>query len=132
MEERKRVRRPRGKKAVLGDRERRSLIQMAVSLLVFLVMFAGQEAFPDKTAVWKEELREILRRDTDFQQVFYYLGASVAEGAPVLETLDTVWMEVFGGGDLPMAEPDRAVALTMRQQLLPLQVREISLPLWQK
>jgi len=117
MERQKRTGKPRRKKTVLGEKERRSLIQMAVSLLLFLVMFAGQEAFPEKAVIWREELRGILRKDTDFQQVFYYLGASVAEEASVLETLDTVWIEVFGSGNLPMEEPDRTAAMTLRMEL---------------
>lgn len=107
----------RGRGAALGRRERRSLLQMAVSLLLFLLVFTGQEAFPEQTALWREELLGLMQRDTDFRRVFAYLGASVAEEAPVLETLDTVWTEVFGSGTLPMGEPDRTAVMALRLEL---------------
>ena len=72
-------------KAVLGSKERRGLFQLTVSLLLFLLVFAGQEAFPEKAQAWRAELTAILQKDTDFQRVFRYLGRSVAEEAPVLE-----------------------------------------------
>ena len=117
MERSKKIQKSRRKKAELGQMERRGLIQMAVSLLLFLMVFAGQEAFPEQAVVWREELSALLRRNTDFRQVFLYVGESVAEEAPVLETLDTVWTEVFGGGVLPMEEPDRQAVMSVRLEL---------------
>lgn len=113
------TRKARGKrkKAVLGPKEKHGLLQLVVSLLLFLMVFAGQEAFPEKREVWREELRAILQKDTDFRQVFQYLGEAVAEESPVLETLETVWVEVFGSDEVPMDAPSQETVLPLRMQL---------------
>lgn len=49
----------------------------------------------------------MLRRDTDFQQVFTLLGRSVAQEEPVLDTLDAVWTQVFGPQSLTVSQPAR-------------------------
>lgn len=113
--ERKRQRN-RGR-AALGERERRGVAQLAVSLLLFLLVFAGQEAFPEQTAHWREEFSQILRQDTDFRQILRFLGASAAEQAPALDTLETVLVEVLSGEAVPMTQPDRTAAAAVRLEL---------------
>ncbi len=81
----------------LGEREKRGLVQLGVCLAIFLTVFVGRGAFPVETEPLRKNLLDILRQDTDFQAVFSYLGWAVAEEAPVLETLDDIWVEMFGG-----------------------------------
>lgn len=104
------------KSAALGPKERRGLMQMAVSLALFLLVFAGQETFPERAGAWREGLTAVLRQDTDLQRVFRYLGQSVAEEIPILESLGTAWTEVFGGTALHMTGPDQAVMMSLRME----------------
>lgn len=83
--------------AVLGPRERRRAIQLAVCLALFLAVFAGRGIFPERIAAIRTRVLGVLRGDTDFQAVFSDLGRSISRGEPVLETLDGLWVQVLGG-----------------------------------
>lgn len=89
------------KKSALAPRERRRLIQLAVSAGLFALVFVGRGAFPDQTARWQE----LLGRDADLRAVFSDLGAAVSRGEPVLDTLGELWVEVFAGGAVPAGRP---------------------------
>ena len=104
----------RRRKAALGEREQRGLIQLLVCLALFLVVFLGRGVFPAQTQSWRSDLLELIQQDTDFRAVFTHLGRAVAEDAPVLETLDQVWLEVFGGESRAMAQPDIAAWAGLR------------------
>ena len=91
-----RAARRRGK-AVLGPRERRRALQLIVCLALFLAVFIGKGVFPDRITALRQQVLGLLRGDTDFQAVFSDLGRSISRGEPVLETLGTLWSEVFGG-----------------------------------
>ena len=93
------ARRPGQKKskAVLGPRERRRAIQLAVCLALFLAVFVGRGVFPERIAAIRTQVLGVLRGDTDFQAVFSDLGQSISRGEPVLETLDGLWVQVLGG-----------------------------------
>lgn len=111
----------------MGERERRGLVQLLVCLVLFLVVFVGRGVFPAQTQGWRSNLLEAIRQDTDFQAVFTHLGRAVAEEAPVLETLDRVWLEVFGGEKLSMAQPDVAACVLLR-----LETEGAKKGIWQK
>lgn len=116
MERTGRNKRERGRRTALGERERRGLLQLLVCLILFLAVFLGRGVFPAQTRQWRSDLLETIRRDTDFRAVFTELGKAVAEEAPVLETLDQVWLEVFGGERYGMTQPDVAACAVLRQE----------------
>lgn len=93
----------RNKPGALTPPEKRRLIQLGVSIGLFLLVFAGRGLFPVQTAEWKR----LLGQDTDFQGVFSRLGAAVSQGEPVLETLGELWVEVFAGEPVSEGVPDR-------------------------
>lgn len=116
MERTGRNKREHGRRTALGERERRGVLQLLVCLLLFLAVFLGRGVFPAQTRQWRSDLLEAIRRDTDFRAVFTKLGKAVAEEAPVLETLDQVWLEVFGGEKCSMIQPNTAAFAILRQE----------------
>lgn len=109
----------RGRQKALTPPERRRLIQLGVSIGLFLLVFVGRGLFPGQTAEWKR----LLGRNADFQGAFSRLGTAVSRGEPVLETLGELWGEVFAGGPASETVPDRpgdwapSFSLRMAQQL---------------
>lgn len=97
-------RRTSGANAMLGTRERRRLVQLAVCVLLFLAVFIGKGIFPEKMAQTQEQLANLLQTDTDFKAAFASLGRSISEGEPVLDTLGSLWVEVFRGGTITVPE----------------------------
>ena len=92
------------RRVTLGVRERRRLIQLGLCVALFLAVFAGKGLFPEKMLAFQEKALEVLRSDTDFEAVFAGLGKSISEGAPVVDTLEDLWVEVFGGADLELSD----------------------------
>lgn len=86
-------------KTVLGPREKRRIIQLTVCLALFLAVFIGKGAFPERIAGLRTQVLSLLRGDTDFEAVFSDLGRSISDGEPVLDTLGGLWTEVFGAGE---------------------------------
>lgn len=115
--ERTRRRTVRGRKTTLGEQEKRRLAQLAVCLVIFLVVFLGRGIFPVQTESLRSNLLEIIRQDTDFRSVFSHLGRAVAEEAPVLETLDDVWVEMFGGEGRALPGPDRQTIAQIQSEI---------------
>ena len=92
------VRRSRpGAKVTLGVRERRRLIQLAVCVVLFLVIYVGKGVFPDQMLALRAQILTAMGSDTDFTAVFSNLGRSLSAGEPVADTLGELWVEVFGG-----------------------------------
>lgn len=89
--------RKRGTQVTLGSRERRRLGQLAVCVVLFLVVFIGKGIFPAEMAEVRERMQGLIQTDTDFKAVFSGLGRSISEGEPVMDTLEGLWVEVFGG-----------------------------------
>lgn len=89
-------------RSALAPREKRRLIQLAVSVCVFALVFVGRGIFPDQIAQWKLALRQ----DTDFREAFSSFGQAISEGEPVLDTLGELWVEVFAGGAVVEPETD--------------------------
>lgn len=79
------------KGAGLAPRERRRLVQLAVSAGLFLLVFLGRGVLPGQ---W----RDMLGQDVDFAAAFTGFGEAVSRGEPVLDTLSDLWTEVFAGG----------------------------------
>ncbi len=91
--------RKRGGGVSLGTREKRRLVQLAICLVLFLGVFIGKGIFPDQMVQFRDKTLELIRSDTDFKAVFASLGRSISSGEPVLDTLEGLWIEVFGGGE---------------------------------
>ena len=92
-------RRPAGKGArvALGVRERRRLIQLAVCLALFLVVYVGKGIFPDQMLTLRARILTVMGSDADFTAAFANLGRAISAGEPVTDTLEGLWVEVFGG-----------------------------------
>ncbi len=84
---------PRGKRAVLGEREKRRLLQLLACLLLFFTIFFAKGA--DKLSALRQELQGALGSDVDFQAAFADLGWSLASGRSVRETMGELWVDVF-------------------------------------
>lgn len=89
----------RGKKAPLGERERRRLGQLAACLILFALTFWAKGA--GRLSDVRDELTTALTGDADFQAAFADLGWSVAAGRPVGESLGELCQDVF----LPQQRP---------------------------
>ena len=93
-------------KAVLGPREARRFVQLAVCVLLFLTVFIGKGVFPEEMEAARDRLTQVLQTDTDFRAVFSGLGRSISRGEPVLDTLNSLWVGVFGGAAVTVPEAD--------------------------
>lgn len=89
--------RRRSKKVSLGVRERRRLVQLAVCIALFLVVFIGKGVFPDKMVAVRDRVLTAMGEDTDFVAAFSNLGRAISAGEPIGDTLGDLWVEVFGG-----------------------------------
>lgn len=84
------VGRQKRKKTGLGERERRSLLQLGICLLLFLTVFFGRGIFPSQTEAVRLELLSLIRRDTDFQTLWGQVRSAAAEKKTMLTVLDDV------------------------------------------
>lgn len=96
--------RRRGKKVALAPRECRRLIQLGVCIALFLVVFVGKGVFPEQMLAAREKIVQVIQGDTDFRAAFASLGQSISEGEPVLDTLETLWIDVFGGEQVELPD----------------------------
>ena len=87
---RRAARRRRGSRVELGPRERRRLSQLLVCLALFLVVFMGRGIFPEQMDQVGQELRAVIRSDTDLEAVFSSLGQVAHQGGPALAALGTL------------------------------------------
>ena len=102
----------------LGVRERRRLIQLGLCVVLFLGVFVGKGLFPEKMICFQQRALEVLQSDTDFEAVFAGLGRSISEGAPVVDTLEGLWVEVFGGADVDIDDPGQLALFQTQVELL--------------
>ena len=81
----------------LAPKEQRRLVQLCVCAALFALVFFGRGAFPEKLNDARAELLTVLHTDTDFRAAFASLGQSISSGEPVVETLGSLWVDVFKG-----------------------------------
>ncbi len=86
-------RRRRGQKAVLGEREKRRLLQLGLCLALFFGVFFAKGL--DRLERVRQELTQALNWNVDFEAAFADLGWSVSSGQPVGKSLDRLWRNVF-------------------------------------
>lgn len=75
-------------------RERRSLLQLGASILLFLMVFIGRGVWPKQMS----EMGAVLNSDTDFEGAVASFGQAVSEGGGMLEALEAFWADIAGGG----------------------------------
>lgn len=86
-------RRPKGQKVVLGQKEKRRLLQLGLCLIIFLgVLFIkGGE----RSEQLREELETAIQANADFGQALTRLGQAQRSGRPLGETVRAFWIQVF-------------------------------------
>lgn len=78
---------------MLGEREKRRLLQLGICLALFLGIFFAKGL--DRLEGVRQELTEALKWNVDFEAVFADLEWSMASGQPVGKSLDRLWRNVF-------------------------------------
>lgn len=73
-------------------REKRRLIQLAASLVLFLLVFFGRGVLPAQMAFW----RSVLTADMDFKGAVAAFGQTLSEDRGVLEALEVFWTDLTG------------------------------------
>lgn len=74
-------------------RDRRRLIQLLVSLALFLLVFIGRGVFPEQLETW----RRVLSADVDFQAALGQLQQSLSQGEGIQQALGQLGASVLGG-----------------------------------
>lgn len=96
--------RERGKRRSGGDRRR--LVQLLVSLALFLLVFAGQWAFPGRLRAWKTAVAE----DTDFRAAFQQFADQLKTSAPMGEAVEALFHALTGRETPAPAVPSAGAA----------------------
>ena len=73
--------------------DRRSLVQLLVSLGLFLLVFLGRGAFPAQIEAWSE----IIETDVNFSAVFQKFGQALAEKEGAVQALKVLGLSLLGG-----------------------------------
>ncbi len=97
--ERQRGKRERSEQDRARRRERRMAAQLAASLLLFFVVFAGRDAMAEPL----ERAAEVMASTTDFQAAFADLGKSLAEGESLPTAVGDWCVEVFAPAAVTVA-----------------------------
>ena len=96
----RRTRRPARQSEGQGDRRR--LIQLMVSLALFLLVYIGRGVFPALFELW----RNAILNDVDFSAAFQEFGRAVSDGRPLRESLEALGVRIMGGEPALEPEPD--------------------------
>lgn len=86
-----RTRRPSQDSGAEGDRRR--LLQLAASLVIFLVVYIGRGVFPAQLEIW----RTAAAANVDFQAAFQQFGFALSHGEPVPGALEALCVTLLGG-----------------------------------
>lgn len=76
----------------VAEGDRRRLIQLGVSLALFLLVYIGRGVFPAQLVA----LREAAAANVDFKAVFQQFGTNLAQGEPVRGALETLCAALLG------------------------------------
>ena len=72
------------------------LLRLGVCVLLFLTVFVGKGAFPERVAQVGPQLLGVIRSNTDFRAAFAALGSTMTEGEPLLDGVEQFCVTVFG------------------------------------
>lgn len=89
----RRIYRRRGQTAVLGERERRRLIQLGICVVIFAAVLLARGS--ERLGALRGELSSILEGNADFRGAFVDLDWSVAAGRSWRKTLHGLLTDVF-------------------------------------
>ena len=76
-----------------GHGDRRRLIQLIVSLVLFLLVYIGRGVFPALPELWRSAILD----DVDFSAAFQEFSQSVSDGRPLRESLEALGVRILGG-----------------------------------
>lgn len=76
-----------------AEGERRRLIQLAVSLALFLLVYIGRGVFPAQLEVW----RTVTAANVDFKAAFQRFSGELSRGEPVADALEALCVTLMGG-----------------------------------
>lgn len=110
----RRTKRPVKKSETSGDERR--LIQLLISLALFLLVYIGRGVFPGQVEVW----RNALTSNVDFQAAFQQFGQAVSEGETVRTAFEALCVTVFGGEPPAQREPDMDAVVPAPVEPVPL------------
>lgn len=85
------TRRPAQKDGAEGDRRR--LIRLLVSLVLFLLVYVGRGVFPGQLEFWQQAMAA----DVDFKAVFAEFSRAISEGEPVQSAFEALCASMLGG-----------------------------------
>lgn len=89
----RRIYRRRGQPAVLGEREKRRLIQLGICVAVFAAVFLARGS--ERLGAVRGELSAVLRNNADFHSAFVDLDWAVTSGQSIRKTLSGLLSDVF-------------------------------------
>lgn len=107
----RRTRYPARKNEPQGDRRR--LIQLMVSLALFLLVYIGRGVFPAQFEMWQNAIYD----NVDFLAVFQEFSQSVSDGSPLGKSLEALCVRIMGG-EIAMDEPDPSPAVNAPQSVV--------------
>lgn len=108
---RRTARRPAQRNEARGDRRR--LIQLLVSLTLFLLVYIGRGVFPAQFEVWQNAICD----NVDFPAAFREFGLAVSDGSPLGESLEALCVRILGG-ETAVDEPDPEPAVNAPQSVV--------------
>lgn len=76
-----------------ADQDRLRLIQLAVSLALFLLVYIGRGIFPAQLEAWQAAASA----NVDFRAAFQRFGSALSQGEPVRGALETLCYTLLGG-----------------------------------
>lgn len=76
-----------------AEGERRRLIQLAVSLALFLLVYIGRGVFPAQLDIW----RTAMAANVDFKAAFQRFSGDLSRGEPVMDALEELCTTLMGG-----------------------------------
>lgn len=77
-----------------GDEaDQRRLVQLGVSMALFLLVYIGRGVFPAQLSAW----REAAAANVDFRGAFQQFGAALSQGEPVQGALEALCITLMGG-----------------------------------
>ena len=103
-------RRRRGQRAELGRTEKKRLVQLVISVALFLLVFVGKGILPNQMSQIMNGIRNALQANINFAEAFTQAGDALQQGAPVFDTLSDFCITVFGPTSIPQEEETPEVA----------------------
>ena len=100
------------RKPASPQRDRRRLIQLLVSLGLFLLVFVGRGVFPEQIQIWER----LLTSDADIQEALQSFQQSLAQGGDIQTALGQLGASMLGGQVQSGEGSDRPVKVTLLSQ----------------